>query len=571
MLPCNRVLTFSFLLVIKTCPHCGNQFEITQRNLKFYEAISPTFDGKTHTVPPPKLCPDCRLQRRLLFRNDRHFYHRKSACSGKPIISIYSPDKEHNVYDQDEWWSDRWDARDYARDIDFSRPLSEQLKELRLHVPCASLYTTNIENSYYTNHSLNMKNCYLIYGGGNNEDCLYGGFVSFSEDVVDGLSLYSCKHCYEGIASQNCYQCLYFKNCRDCSDCLMIEDCSSCRNCIACFGLHKKEYCLLNEELGKEEYEKRKEELGDLTLEKVSLLGEKLEALAAALPHRATHIYASENCTGDMIFNSKNCINCFDITDSEDSANIAFMPKGMSSSDCTFAAPDGVEKCYELCSSIGTHSMFSFLAWHCNDTSYSLECHNCHDLFGCVGMRNSHHCILNKEYPKEEYEKLVSKLIAHMRETGEWGEFLNPALSAFGYNESMAADYYPLTKDQALVRGWQWSDAKEKRGAYLGPKASIEGSVTKVNDAICDKILTCVVSGKPYKIVPQELHFYRKMGIPIPALCPDQRHTERIQRRNPRKLWKRTCGKCGGEVRTTYAPDRPETIYCERCYLETVY
>lgn len=41
--------------------------------------------------------------------------------------------------------------------------------------------------------------------------------------------------------------------------------------------------------------------------------------------------------------------------------------------------------------------------------------------------------------------------------------------------------------------------------------------------------------------------------------------------RNPRKLWKRQCGKCGKEIQTTYSPERPETVYCEGCYLSVVY
>ena len=26
------------------------------------------------------------------------------------------------------------------------------------------------------------------------------------------------------------------------------------------------------------------------------------------------------------------------------------------------------------------------------------------------------------------------------------------------------------------------------------------------------------------------------------------------------------CAKCGKEIKTSYAPDRPETVYCKQCY-----
>ena len=51
---------------------------------------------------------------------------------------------------------------------------------------------------------------------------------------------------------------------------------------------------------------------------------------------------------------------------------------------------------------------------------YTRECFACKYCFGCVGLRNKSYCILNKQYTKEEYETLVPRIIAHMRETGEW-------------------------------------------------------------------------------------------------------------------------------------------------------
>jgi Zn ribbon nucleic-acid-binding protein len=59
------------------------------------------------------LCPDCRQQRRLAFRNERNLYKRKCDATGKNIISIYSPDKNIKVYNQDFWWSDKWNTMDY--------------------------------------------------------------------------------------------------------------------------------------------------------------------------------------------------------------------------------------------------------------------------------------------------------------------------------------------------------------------------------------------------------------------------------------------------------------------------
>ena len=78
------------------------------------------------------------------------------------------------------------------------------------------------------------------------------------------------------------------------------------------------------------------------------------------------------------------------------------------------------------------------------------------------------------------------------------------------------------------------------------------------------------------------------MNLPLPRLCPNCRHYQRIKQRNPLKLWKRQCQcagqksengiyqntikhshenqPCPNEFETSYSPDRKEIVYCEKCY-----
>ena len=83
---------------------------------------------------------------------------------------------------------------------------------------------------------------------------------------------------------------------------------------------------------------------------------------------------------------------------------------------------------------------------------YSFHCRNSSNLFACVSLRNKEYCILNKQYTKAEYETLVPKIIEHMKKTGEWGEFFPASISPFGYNETVAQEYFPLTREEALVQ-----------------------------------------------------------------------------------------------------------------------
>lgn len=83
--------------------------------------------------------------------------------------------------------------------------------------------------------------------------------------------------------------------------------------------------------------------------------------------------------------------------------------------------------------------------------------------------------------------------------------------------------------------------------------------------------MTCEETGKPYKIIPQELEFYRKMGLPIPRVSVEQRHKHRFTQQKPHVLHDKPCSSCQTPLRSVYSPSDPEKILCEPCYLKTVY
>jgi hypothetical protein len=554
----------------QTCKQCASPFEIAPEDLVFYDSISPVLAGQKMSVPAPKLCPLCRLQQRMAFRNERKLYSRKSDFSGRVIITNYSPDKPYKVYDQDEWWGDQWEGTNYGRDFDFNRTFTEQFNELMHEVPHISLINTGCENSYYTNFALFAKNCYLIFGSGNSEDCLYGKYIVSDKNCIDNLALYNSELCYEGVASENCYQCQHFSHSRNCVDCLMIDNCLSCKNCIGCFGLVNKEYCTFNQYVGKEKFAELKAALYPLTTAKIAALRQQFEDLKRGLPHRESRIYASENCSGDNIYNSKNCAVSYDIKECEDSKYLNFSPKTKNSYDIIFCAPDGMQFSNSMTSSVGTRCMAGYLVWYCDSVYYSEECHHSNDLFGCVGLKNKKYCLLNKQYTKEEYESLAARVIEHMRKTGEWGEFLDYQIAPFGYNETVAQEYYPLDVSGASAIGAKWHEAPVEKleGALV---SSVPETITEVADDILNQVLTCEVTGRPYKIIAPELKFYREQKIPLPRRHPDQRHLERVAIHTPYRLFDRSCAQCGKAIQTAYSTEKVPVVYCEACYLKATY
>ena len=105
----------------------------------------------------------------------------------KPIISVYSQRAPYKIYTHDEWWADDWDAKIYGRPFDFTRPFFEQFKELLLSVPRVAIMNTQSENCEYANFVLKSKNCYLVFGCVEDEDCAYGHIVWESKDSIDNL------------------------------------------------------------------------------------------------------------------------------------------------------------------------------------------------------------------------------------------------------------------------------------------------------------------------------------------------------------------------------------------------
>ena len=113
--------------------------------------------------------------------------------------------------------------------------------------------------------------------------------------------------------------------------------------------------------------------------------------------------------------------------------------------------------------------------------------------------------------------------------------------------------------------------------------------INDVTDDILKEFLTYTDCNRNYRIVPQELQFYRKFTIPVPHKCFFCRYRDRSQQfKNPYTLWHRKCGcagaqssngtyentiehfhgtgACPNEFETSYAPERPEIVYCEQCY-----
>jgi hypothetical protein len=577
----------------RNCQNCKQSFVIESEDFLFYEKIK---------VPPPTFCFTCRLQRRMMFRNERAFYKRMNNAPGKSgefIISIHNPDSPHTVFDDRTWWGDSWDPVDYAKDLDFSRPFFIQFKELYESIPLINLSITNMSDCSYCNVSEGDKGCYMATASNANEDSIYGNRLTRNKDVCDVYIATENESCYEIVNSVKNYKVQYSLYTNECVDSYFLYNCKNCTDCIGCTNLRNKSFYILNQKYSREEYLQKKDALCLNSRKGVESFGLLFDEIVRTSIHRFSHNIRSYNSTGDNLENTSNIKNCFDIYEAENCKNMVWGGYGLRDSmDIGPGIGIQSELLYESFDTAlqGSLCLWTGVVYHSFDVRYSVNCHSCSHLFGCHGLRSKQYCILNKQYTKEQYEELVLKIIEHMNTMPyidaagrifRYGEFFPYDISPFAYNETVAQEYFPLSKEEVLQNKWSWYEREHRNYNITLTVDSIPDTVKIVADSICEDIIECANKGlertgctTAFKIMKRELDFYRKLGIPLPRLCPNCRHYARLEKRNPLKLWHRSCmcdksshehaGKCEVEFETSYSPDRPEIVYCEKCYQQEV-
>ena len=579
----------------RNCQNCKTDFVIDDEDFSFYEKLK---------VPAPTFCPECRMVRRMLFRNERSLYKAMCGLCGKSMLSMYSPDKKYVAYCTDCYMSDSWDPLSYAREYDISQNFFQQFDTFLHLVPRRNLYQDFAENSEYTNFSVSMKNSYLTFGGRNYEDCSYCAHDFEMKNCNDTDFSSKCEYCFESIHIKRCNQVFFSSYSEDCSESWFLYGCRNCTDCIGCTNVRNKSHCIFNEQYDKESYKIKKEELQLSTREGIESLKNTFGKHTLNFPRKFTYSRSIVNSTGDDLEQVKNCIKCFSATGDENCRYSFFMPVGAKDCYDIDHVAVGTSESYELHSAFGaSRVLFSNRVYYSHDVYYSDDCYNCEFLFGCISLRKKSYCIFNKQYTKEEYEKDIEQMknIVHNEPDGKkysFGEFFPVSIIPFAYNETVAQEYFPIDKNTAISFGYSWKEEDHRLYKVTVPPEKLP----KIEDAspdICKEVIGCADKGEcnhrcttAFKLIPSELSFYKKYNLPLPAKCPNCRHGERMSKINTMRLVTRKCqcfgtqsengayqnlgehehgqDTCHNEFETTYSSDKPEIVYCESCYQKEV-
>lgn len=570
----------------KMCQNCKQEFRIEPEDFEFYAKIK---------VPPPTQCPKCRMIRRALFRNERHFNKRTCDLCKKDTISIYRTEAPFPVYCQDCYWSDNWDPLTFGLNFDENRPFLEQFSELSLKVPRVAIMNRGSTNSYYSHLAFNNRDSYMLIESSNNENIQYGYWMQHTRDCVDSAFCTKSELCYESIGIFDSYNLKYCQACFSCRDSWFLKNCTDCSNCFGCFNLKHKQYCFFNKQLSHEDYDRALEQYRLTTREGIDRAFRDAKEFYLTFPHKYAEITNSPGSIGNYITNSKKCISCFHGHNADDcrySVHVFENIKDVFDADTAGLTAELLYEAMNTAVNI-SRARFTNRCWTGSDLTYCENLDSCFSCFGCMSMRNKSYCILNKQYSKEEYEKVVAKIIQQMTDSHIFGEFFPPAFSPFAYNETIAQEYFPITEEEAKKNGYSWKPPRDFFTKATIKYTELPQTIKETKELLLKEIISCAHDGAcneqctgAFRITPAEFVFYKQTGLPLPHLCPNCRHVARIGRLNPFYLWPRKCqcagaragmykknashfhgdAPCPSEFETSYAPDRPEMIYCEQCY-----
>ncbi len=564
---------------IKNCQNCKKDFIIESEDFNFYEKIK---------VPPPTFCPDCRLQRRLIWMKGVELFKRKCDLCGEMKLSMYHQNAPYIVYCNKCWWSDKWDARDFAIEYDFKRNFFEQWNDLLHKTPILglSIDKTTGELSPYTNHVGNSKNCYLIYYSDYVEDSAFGYQLTNAKKVYDSGSVMNCDIIYDTSNIFKSYNIIGgMSNNTTSYDCMFIRDCEGAHNCFVSANVYNQSYFFMGDRVSKEEYENKMKDIDFGSYKQYEFWKNKANNYFKTIIPRPRWETLSVNSTGSYVFQSKNCKECYDVTECENSKFLMLIKIGKVKDSYDYVDwGENVQLVYEgiTIGNGASNVKFTHESGHnISNIEYSKLSTGGSNHFGCVSIKKTEYCILNKQYSKEEYIKLREKIIEDMNENPyinsrghiyKYGEFFPPEFSPHFYNDSFASKFFPLSEKEVIDFKLKWYKPEEKEYAITIKFKDLPDHIKDAPNNIVEEVIGCSICKRGFRIINQELQFLRQYKLPLPRQCPFCRIGIKIDKWvSNMKQVDRICDKCGIDFKTHYTKEEALKIFCKDCYKKEVY
>ncbi|MEK7672759.1 MAG: hypothetical protein AAB373_02655 [Patescibacteria group bacterium] len=410
-----------------------------------------------------------------------------------------------------------------------------EFRKLFLESPQCGSWTRASENCDYGDITTVSKDCYMCFNSGNCRNAYHSEDSKALTDCTDCAFCENCEICYECVDCDTCYNCNFCQDCNNCQNVHFSYDLRRCKDCFGCCTIRDKQYCIFNEQYSKEEYEAKMKMFDYSKAGGIKFIWQKLEEFKKKNPRMYTHQHDTADCTGDYIYHSKNCHECFDTRHTEDSGYIyqANLDIGTKDSwDCG-PVPTAMDLAYDVSySDYLFNCKYHYWCSRIKDSEYIVNCMDCENCFGCVYLKNKQKgfYILNQKVEENEYWKRTAEIKKELLENGIY------------------TLYDLLNKD--LEQGKKDELQRQNLGEATDRK--------------------CFICDGEFKIIPAEIEFYKKMKIVWPVYCPSCRAAQRYRLRPERVMYKRKCDSCHNTLISTFTEDSPCVVYCLHCWWEHI-
>jgi len=554
----------------RVCNACEKNFQIEAEDIEFLKKLR---------VPPPTLCPRCRLQRRMAHRCQLKPAFQKKRCSGpdhtEDVLTFLDANSNTVVYDDEYYRSDEWDGLNFGVSYDAEKSFFDQFTSFAPRIPRQTLFKdpSNVKSDYAIG-GMSASNCYYVAVPLFSENLQYGSSGFYSKDSIDFLNLSNSENCYSCVNVYRSFDCKFSINSSDCFSSSFLYDCKNCSDCFGTTNLRNKRYVFFNQQLTKEEYFCK---LLEVDLGSQNVLEEyktRFAELTRGAIRKNLDNQKVAGSVGNDLRQANNCYNCFQINRGENLRHTALVLEQMT--DCMDFFGGALSSLAYETTAISDATLVLFSIWirTGQNVEYSMECNNVQNVFGCVGLKNKKFCIFNMQYNEEECWPKLDDIKCAMLEMGEYGEFFPMTMSAIAYNDSSAQVEFPLKEQEVRSRSLLWHNKSGAGPAIDQSKliqtADLPGNIKGTDDSILNRVIICAESGRPFRFTPYELEFYRKHRIALPRLHPDVRIDKLFEYSLPFHLYDDICKKCEKEMKSGYDPTLGYKVYCEQCYQQEV-
>jgi len=381
------------------------------------------------------------------------------------------------------------------------------------------------KNSEYSDVVVGCKNNYLSNINTNAENCLYTFSIKESENIINSVAVWKhSSNVYYSSGINNSYKIFYSRYIINSNNIWFSSNLIWCQECIKCDNLENQKYCINNVKLEKADYLKQKEEI----------LKNKSEFYNNYLKlSKKSGSFNSKNCKWNFILNWENLDNSYFISDTKIWKNLMF-----------FGGDSENENNYNIFTwgtwkNVNTYSTMWCWMWndhiynsahipYWNNIFYSYYVINCSYCIWCIWLKNKSYCILNKQYTKEQWEKLSLEIFESMEKSWDLWEFWPAKINPFYFNDTVAGLIWWFKKDEIISEWFLWRDEKikvdipdENLVIWFSELKDYEWFDSNWNWKINPEILKKVIKSKNwdyYRIVKMEYDFLIKHWLPLPRL-----------------------------------------------------